>query len=44
MVYSTGEARDATFRFFLALVIIGEMTRLLREGSTCAMQDPHPKL
>ena len=28
MAYSTGEAGDATLCFFLALVIIGEMTRL----------------
>ena len=33
MAYSTGVARDAILCFFLALVIIGEMTKLLREGS-----------
>ena len=43
MAYSTGEAGDATFRFFLALVIIGEMTGLLREGSTCASAGPSPE-
>ena len=44
MAYSTGEARDATFHFFLALVIIGEMTGLLREGSTCASAGPSPEV
>ena len=36
MVYSTSVAGDTIFHFFLALVIIGEMTKLLREGSACA--------
>ena len=44
MAYSTGEAGDATFRFFLALVIIGEMTGLLREGSKCASAGPSPEV
>ena len=29
MAYSVGEAKDATFHFFLDLVIIGEMNVLL---------------
>ena len=40
MVYSTGKAGDASFHFFLAPVIIGEMTRLLRVGSACACAEP----
>ena len=40
MAYSAGEPGDATFRFFLDLVIIGEMTGLLRMGSACARAGP----
>ena len=40
MANSAGEPGDATFRFFLDLVIIGEMTGLLRMGSACACAGP----